>query len=88
MRRDEFGQLIKALRKECRDEDLKSLTQGEMATQTGFSVRTINRLEAGDETVKLKGDDLLKLADVLQLTSGERREFFSQLLALKIKVLR
>lgn len=76
MNREEFSQLIKALRKECRDENLKSLTQEELASQTGLSVRTINRLEAGDETIKLKGDDLSKLAHALRLTSGERKEFF------------
>lgn len=76
MNRQEFGKLIKALRHECLDEHLNYLTQEELAHKTGLGVRTIIRLENGDKAVKLQGSDLLKLADALHLTTGERREFF------------
>lgn len=76
MNKKEFGKLIQTLRKECFNEDLHSLTQEELAQKTGLSVRTIIRLEKGDEAVKLQGKELEKLADALQLTSGERKEIF------------
>ena len=41
-----------------------------------MSLRTLIRLEKGDESVKLSGELLRRLADALQLTTGERKEFF------------
>ena len=69
MKRKDFGQLIKALRKEKRH------NQYEMANYCWISEAMASRLEQG----KARIDDIMlsNLASYFQLTTGERREFFS-----------
>lgn len=75
MNRKDFGKLIRALRREHRNEDYRVWTQDKLAHKAGLSKRTIERLETGT-LVKLDSKLLLNLAEALELTSGERREFF------------
>lgn len=76
MNRDEFGKLIRALRKDCLDDNGTILSQKQLGLLVGLSAKTISRLENGDDGVKLTNEILCCLADALRLTSGERREFF------------
>ncbi len=81
MNREDFGKLIAALRKEHEDEDLKSWTQAKLAEEanlalgiTLFNEDTISNIERGKRSVEQEA--LQALATALQLTSGERKEFF------------
>lgn len=75
MNRKEFGQLVKALRKEHRDAEGGFWTQETLAHRANLSPRTIGRIENGTLR-KFDKEVLLKLADALLLTSSERQEFF------------
>ena len=82
MNRKEFGKLIAALRKEHIDEDGNRLTQAKLAEkalqrdpQTPLNEVIIGKIERGERAL-LDERTLLNLADTLELTMGERREFF------------
>lgn len=82
MNREEFGQLVAALRKEHFDDNGDRLTQAKLAErvlaidpQTPLSSVVIGKIERGERTI-LDDQTLLNLADALKLTIGERREFF------------
>ncbi len=82
MNRKEFGKLIAALRKEHFDEDGNRLTQAKLAKraqqrdpQTPLNEIIIGKIERGERAM-LDEQTLLSLADTLELTMGERREFF------------
>lgn len=74
MNRVEFGQLVTALRREHRDENDESWTQKELGEETGLGELIIGKIERGQRT-NLDEKTLLSLADALQLTSLERKEF-------------
>ena len=76
MDKKEFGKLVKVLRREHRDEDGRLWTQKKLADLLGVSKRTIERIESGSLENRLEGDKLSRLADILQLTTIERKEFF------------
>jgi transcriptional regulator with XRE-family HTH domain len=69
MNRFEFGQLVASLRLDI------GWTQTELAEQSGLPVAVISNVERGERRGLLKDNILLKLAQGLQLTSLERREF-------------
>ena len=82
MDRKEFGKLIAALRKEHFDEDGNRLTQAKLAERalqrdplSPLNEIIIGKIERGERAV-LDDQTLLSLADSLELTMGERREFF------------
>ena len=75
MKRSDFGMLVKALRQEHWDANDRRWTQETLAEKAGVSKRVIERIEEGSRK-KLDSGTLLRLANALQLTSGERREFF------------
>lgn len=75
MERAAFGKLVQALRREHRDEKGRVWTQEVLAERTQLSKRTIERIENGS-LAHLNADILLRLADALELTIGERHEFF------------
>lgn len=70
-----FGRLVQSLRKEHRDEEATLWTQQTLANKSGIDKRTIERLEQG-LLRKIDHDILLRLADALELTTKERKEFF------------
>jgi hypothetical protein len=78
----EFGHLIAALRKEHFDEDGNRLTQAKLAEKAQqrdphgpLNEIIIGKIERGERAM-LDDQTLLSLADTLELTIGERREFF------------
>ncbi|MCG3211422.1 MAG: hypothetical protein FOGNACKC_05068 [Anaerolineae bacterium] len=82
MNRREFGTLIAALRKEHFDEDGNRLTQAKLAEQalqfdphSPLNEIIIGKIERGERAL-LDDQTLLSLANTLELTMGERREFF------------
>jgi len=82
MNHKEFGQLIAALRKEHFDEDGNRLTQAKLAKKaqqhnphSPLNEIIIGKIERGERAM-LDDHTLLSLADTLELTIGERREFF------------
>ncbi len=75
MRRSEFGKLIAALRQEHLDEYGKPWTQQHLGQKTGLGKITIGKIERGQRGY-IEEDTLLRLAEALQLTSGERQAFF------------
>ena len=81
MNRTDFDKLIASLRKEHEDEDGTLWTQERLAQEAKLAAGTqlftkdvISSIERGRR--EPDGRTLLALADALQLTSGERREFF------------
>jgi len=81
MNRVDFGKLIAALRREHENENLKPWTQSMLAEEANnaagevlFNEDTISNIERGIRGVDYRG--LQALATALQLTSGERKEFF------------
>ena len=76
MDKNEFGKLVKVLRREHRDEHGRLWTQKKLADLLGVSKRTIERIESGSLENLLEGDRLSRLADILQLNTIERKEFF------------
>jgi hypothetical protein len=82
MDRKQFGKLVAALRKEQYDENGDRFTQAKLAEaileqdpQTPLNEIIIGKIERGERTI-LDEQTLLNLADVLNLTVGERRVFF------------
>lgn len=75
MERKVFGKLVQALRKEHRDDDGNLWTQQTLANKAKLSKRAIQRIEDGSLR-KLDSQILLGLADALELTIAERKEFF------------
>ncbi len=76
MDRKAFGKLVAALREEQRDSHDLVWTQNVLAQRTGISVRTIGAIERGERAV-ITEDELVCLADALELTSAERQVFFA-----------
>jgi transcriptional regulator with XRE-family HTH domain len=81
MEKQVFGKLVQALRKEHRDEDGTLWTQQTLASKCGVDKRTIERIEQG-VLRKFDPDMLLRLANALELTTIERKEFFFAALSL------
>lgn len=82
MDKKEFGKLIAALRKEHFDEEGNRLTQTRLAEkaqqhdpQTPLNEIIIGKIERGERAM-FDDHTLVSLADTLELTLGERREFF------------
>jgi hypothetical protein len=82
MNHKEFGHLIAALRKEYFDEEGNRLTQAKLAEKaqqrdpfSPLNEIIIGKIERGERAM-LDEQTLLSLADTLELTIGERREFF------------
>ena len=82
MDRKEFGKLIAALRKEHFDEEGNRLTQVKLAERarqlnplSPLNEIIIGKIERGERAM-FDDQTLLSLADTLELTIGERREFF------------
>ena len=76
-----FGQLLGSLRREHSDAPGKFWTQKDLAEKAGLSKRTIERLEE-DTLKKLEVNLLRSLAETLNLTTMERKEFFLAALGL------
>ena len=81
MNRVDFGKLVASLRKEHEDEDGRPWSRQSLAQEANaaagaelFSKDIISRIERGERI--LDQETLLALAAALQLTSGERKEFF------------
>ena len=82
MIRRDFGRLIAALRKENFDDEGNRLTQAGLAArarhddaQSPLNEIIVGKIERGERT-NLDDRTLLCMANALQLTSGERREFY------------
>ena len=82
MDRNDFGQLVAALRREVFDEEGNRLTQKGLANRIGVKRPTtalteavIGKIERG-ERANLEAESLQDLADALGLTMGERHTFF------------
>lgn len=75
MERAIFGQLVQELRREHRDEQGRPWTQELLSRKTGLPKRTIERIEEGS-LKHVDANILTSLADALELTSMERKEFF------------
>lgn len=86
MNRQEFGRLVTALRKEHRDENDEVWTQAKIAELTNLGESLIGKIERG-ERVNLEPSLLFSLADVLELTSRERKEFFYAATGLEAKLI-
>jgi len=69
MNRKDFGQLIASLRLDM------GLTQAQLAEQAELETATLSNIERGAKS-HLEPETLFRLANVLHLTSLERREFF------------
>lgn len=83
MQRNTFGQIVASLRKERRDPLTgRPWTQQQLATASRLSLRVIANLEQGKKAT-LDGAMLESLATALQLTTLERREFFTLAVDLK-----
>lgn len=77
MQRYAFGQIVASLRKERRDPHTgRPWTQEQLAAASRLSLRVIANLEQGNKAI-LDGAMLENLASALQLTTLERREFFT-----------
>lgn len=77
MNKRNFGKVIKSLRQEQFDfTSGHTWTQAQLAQAANLSTATIGKIEQG-RRVNLSGADLLQLADALQLSTLERREFFA-----------
>lgn len=75
MKRKDFGDIVRALRREQVDENYQPWTQATLAAETGLSLEVIRRIERGEKRI-IHEEELTLLADVFQLTSMERRQFF------------
>lgn len=77
MDKQEFGQLIAALRKYQLDPNTGwGWTQRTLATQTNLSQKVIANIEQGRKA-HLEPDILVRLADAFRLNTWERRTFFA-----------
>ncbi|MCB0176004.1 MAG: helix-turn-helix domain-containing protein, partial [Anaerolineae bacterium] len=82
MNRKAFGKLIAALRKEHFDQEDNRLTQAMLAERaqkldplSPLNEIIIGKIERGERAI-LDDQTLLSLADTLELSMGERREFY------------
>ncbi|MCB9138434.1 MAG: helix-turn-helix domain-containing protein [Caldilineaceae bacterium] len=73
--RKSFGKIVRSLRTDQIDENLRGWTQAKLAQETGLSEAVVRNIEAGKKA-KLPEDILLALADAFNLTSAERKQFF------------
>ena len=71
----EFGRLIRHLRFELAESEMRKITQEELDRRCGFPLGTIGRIERGDMR-RLDHQHLVALANAFRLTRLERREFF------------
>ncbi|NPA30673.1 MAG: helix-turn-helix transcriptional regulator [Chloroflexi bacterium] len=71
----EFGRLIRHLRFELAETEMRKITQEELDRRCGFPLGTVGRIERGDMR-RLDQEHLVALADAFRLTQLERREFF------------
>ncbi len=71
----EFGLLIRHLRFELSETEMRKITQEELDRRCGFPLGTIGRIERGDMR-RLDQEHLVALANAFRLTQLERREFF------------
>jgi hypothetical protein len=85
MNRKEFGQLVAALRVEHTDEIAdRPWTQTMLAEASNLTESIVGNIERGDK-VNLEPNLLVALADALQLTSRERKEFFAAAVGIEDK---
>ncbi len=75
MYRKKFGKLIVALRREHTDNQLKPWTRQKFAEESGIDEEMLTNIENGRKAI-LYPDLLVKIANSLNLTSGERKGFF------------
>ncbi|MCB0153874.1 MAG: helix-turn-helix domain-containing protein [Anaerolineae bacterium] len=75
MNRKDFGEIVRALRKEQLDENYQPWTQAKLTKETSLSLEVIRRIERGQKKI-IQEEELTLLADAFQLTSSERRQFF------------
>jgi transcriptional regulator with XRE-family HTH domain len=75
MNRKDFGHLVAALRREHLDNEGKQWTQERLAQEAQIDSEILGNIERGKRAY-LKADMLLSLANALQLTNEERKEFF------------
>jgi hypothetical protein len=78
MNRKEFGELVAALRKEHSDfvgNDLRQWSARTLAERASLPIGTVEAIEQG-VLRKIDSEILIKLADALELTTMERKEFF------------
>ncbi len=71
----EFGLLVKALRRNCKDENGKPMTRESLSEAIHLTPNQLGRLERGDRKY-LDTQTLQLLAKALNLTNLEQREFF------------
>ncbi len=71
----EFGQLIRHLRFELSEIEMRKITQEDLDRRCGFPSGTVGRIERGDMR-RLEHEHLVALANAFRLTQLERREFF------------
>lgn len=83
MNRVEFGQLVRALRQELLSIEGGPLTIRELAEKAGLTESILQNIELGRRTNI--ADDLLVLADALELTKNETREFFAAASGISIR---
>ena len=77
MAHETFGKIVAALRKEQVDFATgRRWSQQKLADQTGLTKRIVSKIERGRQA-RLEGEVLQELARAFELTSLERREFFS-----------
>lgn len=73
-----FGRIVKSLRAEHMDyANGGKWKQKQLAGATGLSEIIIGNIERGERT-KLEGSEIVGLADALQLSTMERRNFLPQ----------
>ncbi len=88
MKREEFGQLVAALRKENLDVvQGKVWTQKALAARAGIAERTLGELERGSK-MSMDPQMLAQLADALALTSLERQAFYAAAAAVDVDLMR
>jgi len=71
----EFGRLIRHLRFELAESEMRKITQEDLDRRCGFPLGTVGRIERGDMR-RLDQEHLVALANAFRLTRLERREFF------------
>lgn len=71
----EFGLLIRHLRFELAEAEMRKITQEDLDRRCGFPLGTVGRIERGDMR-RLDQQHLVALANAFRLTQLERREFF------------
>lgn len=76
MDKKEFGRLVAALRRYHIDESGSFWTQARLGEKTGLGEIIIGKIERG-ERANLDTNTLLRLASALNLTSMERKDFFT-----------